>query len=101
MNEVKKAIETLQRVTANCTAGDRHLVVLDRGWIFAGNLSMDEHGVYTITNCKNVRKWASGGWGGLSLSAKDSGAVLDDCAPVKFEASARLFVTPIGEGWDE
>ncbi|MCP4570350.1 MAG: hypothetical protein GY841_22440 [FCB group bacterium] len=101
MNDIKKAIETLQAATANCTTGDRHLVVLDRGWVFAGNLSQDEHGVFTINNCKNVRKWSSGGFGGLALSAKNSGAVLDDCAPVKFEASARIFVSPISESWDE
>ena len=100
-DEIKKAIETLERATANCTAGDRHLVVLDRGWIFVGDLSQDEHGVFTINNCKNVRKWLNGGFGGLAKSATASGAVLDDCAPVRFEKSARIFVVPVSGGWDE
>jgi len=99
-SEVKQALETLERATANCTKGDRHIVVLDRGWIFAGNMTQDEHGVYTLTNCVNVRKWSQGGFGALAISASKAGATLDDCAPIRFRADAMIFAVPIPENWN-
>ena len=100
-NEVKKAIETLTRATANCAKGDRHLVVLDRGWIFAGDMTQDKDtGVYTVVNCVNVRKWSQGGFGALSRSAKEAGATLDTCAPIRFRQDALIFAVPIAGDWD-
>lgn len=100
-NEIKEAIKVLQQATANCAQGDRHIIVLDRGWIFAGDMSQDEKGVYTVLNCKNVRKWSKGGFGGLTKSAKKSEAVLDDCEPVRFYSKSMIFCVPIGDDWDE
>ena len=100
--KIKDAIETLQAATADCTTGDRHLVVLDRGWIFAGNLSLNDDGTYTLTNAIVVTKWTSGGFGGLTLSAKESGATLDPCAqPIKFHRRAMVFAIPIPEVWGQ
>lgn len=97
--DVKKAIEVIEKATANCAKGDRHLVVLDRGWIFAGDMSLKDD-VYTVTNCKNVRKWNKGGFGALSKSASLAGATLDDCEAIRFKASAMIFAVPIAEEWD-
>ena len=100
-HKIKEALKVLQKATANFADGDRHIVVLDRGWIFVGNILQDENGVYTVVNCKNIRKWSSGGFGGLSKSAKLSGAVLDDCDPIRFNARTMVFCVPIGDDWDE
>ena len=71
-DDVKKAIEVIEKATANCAKGDRHLIVLDRGWIFAGDMSLKDYD-YTDTNCQNKRKWGKGGFGALSRSAALSG----------------------------
>ena len=97
--EVRNAIDVLTAATANCVEGDRHLVVLDKGFIFAGNLSKKDD-VYTLTNCFNVRKWSTGGFGGLSKSANESGATLDPSAPIRFEPRAMVFCVPISGDWD-
>lgn len=100
-NEVKKAIETLTAATANCAVGDRHIVVLDRGWIFAGRMSLDtETNVYTVTDCVNIRYFKKVGFGGLSQGAKKAEATLDKCVPIKFHARAMIFCVPISEGWE-
>jgi hypothetical protein len=99
--EVKQAIKVLEQATANCATGDRHIVVLDRGWIFAGNLSKDEHHVYTLTDAVNVRKWDSGGFGALSKSATAAGATLDKCATLRFHETAMMFAVPISSDWHE
>ena len=59
INEIKAALEEYQDVE-----GDRCIVVLDRGWIFVGNLSVDETNTCTLRNVHNIRKWSSGGFGG-------------------------------------
>lgn len=101
MNDVKKAIETLQAATANCAVGDRHIAVLDRGWIFVGNMSLNkETNVYTLTDCQNVRKWERAGFGGLSKGAKSAGATMDPSSPMKFHASALIFCVPITGEWE-
>ena len=98
--EVADAINVLKEATANCAAGDRHIVVLDRGWIFAGSMSFDKDTkVYTVTNCTNIRKWSKGGFGLLSKDAKESEAVLDDCATIRFGATAMIFCVPISDDW--
>lgn len=95
-DELRKLADELEK-----TKGDRHLVVLDRGWIFVGNLIKNEGEPYILTNAKNVRKWEIGGFGALSQSAKKAKAVLDNCADIYFSESAKIFCVPISENWDE
>jgi len=100
MNEVKDAIEVIKKATANCAVGTRAIVVLERGWIFAGNLSYDEKtDVSTITDCCNIRKWKTGGFGLLTKNATAAGAELDKCEPIKYKGNP-IFVCPIDEAWD-
>ena len=100
--DINEAIKTIQAHTANCAqSATRCIVVLDKGFIFVGDLSHDtESGMYTLTSVKNVRKWAKGGFGGLTKSAKESGAVLDVCEPIKFHGKAMVFAAPVGGDWD-
>jgi len=95
----KEALKTLADAIEAIPRGSRHIVVLDRGWIFVGNLSTEGEN-YTLTNVLNVRTWKQGGFGALSLSAKEAEAVLDKSAPLKFHRSAVIFTVPVGEAWD-
>ena len=79
--------------------GNRRIVVLDRGWIFVGDYERKDN-MCRVSNAKNVRHWKQGGFGGLTQSAKSAGAILDDCAPIEFDASAMILSVPIGGGWD-
>jgi hypothetical protein len=36
----------------------QHIVVLDRGFVYVGDVSCDDHYV-TITNARNIRKWGT------------------------------------------
>ena len=100
-DEIRNAIKILETATANCATGDRHIVVLDRGWIFAGNMSFDtETHVYTVTNCVNVRSFKKVGFGGLTRGAKSANAILDKSVPIKFHSRAMIFCVPISAGWE-
>jgi hypothetical protein len=94
-----KIVEKVRELVCEEPCGDRAIVVADRGWIFAGRIA-DDGQTLTLTDCVNVRSWKSGGFGGLTQSAKASGAVLDKCATVRLPKSAVIFAVPIGGDWD-
>jgi len=97
--DFEKTVEQVREIVGK-TQGNRHIVVLDRGWIFAGELSQDEQGMYRLTQAVNVRRWKQNGFGGLTKSATASGAELDPCDPITFSASAMILAVPIGGDWD-
>jgi len=80
-------------------AGNLSIVVLHRGWVFIGVLDCDDDGIYHLTNCENVRKWSSGGFGGLTRGGTTSGAVLDRCESISFDAAAMILCGRLPEGW--
>ncbi len=98
--DAKEAIKTLTALAANCAEGDRHICVLDRGWVFIGKLTRADDGVCTLADCYNIRKWKSGGFGGLSAGGKSAGVTLDKCAAIRFREDAMIFAVPVGAGWE-
>lgn len=99
MNKEKLAEKILEAISQEVPTGQRHLVVLDRGWIFAGDVS-NENEVLVIRNALNVRKWQQGGFGALSLGAKRAGAILDKSEDIYVSQSAVLFMVPIPDSWE-
>lgn len=78
--------------------GDRHVVVLDRGWVFVGCLIVngDE---YTLRNAINIRNWKSVGFGGMIKDPKAARAVFDDTGHGTIKFKSPIFVVPVAEGW--
>ena len=94
-------IDEVQYVRADSVAepsGDRVIVVLPRGFIYFGKLERSD-GWCRLTCASNIRKWSSGGFGGLTLGAKSSGATLDKCGPVEFSMDAVVSIHPVTDGW--
>ena len=99
-DKLKEAMETINDHLCHGKAKGRHIVVLDRGWIFVGRLTLlEDEESYILTECKNIRRWSSGGFGGLTKSCSESGAETDDCRAIKFRKKAMIFCVPIGEDW--
>ena len=96
---LKVLAQTLDECELKCEGS--HLVVLDKGWIFHGNLTPPEKktGDYRLTSCVNVRKWSKNGFGGLTRGAIFSGATLDECNPISFKLKSIIFIVPTDEQW--
>ena len=78
--------------------GNKFIVVLDRGWIFAGNLDRDDDDTcWVLTNAVNIRKWATGGFGLLTRNPHEAGAVLDKSQDVVFERF--IHKVPVADDW--
>jgi hypothetical protein len=80
-------------------SGKRFVVVLDRGWIVAGDVE-DDDGRIRITRAVHVRSWSAVGFDGMIANPK-SGNVTLKAVPNGFDApaDAEIFRVPVPDDW--
>jgi hypothetical protein len=77
------------------------VVVIDRGWVFAGDVETDETtNEVVIHNAINVFRWESIGFVGVLANPKDSKVTLM-ASPysVRVPAGSVIFTVPVEESW--
>ncbi len=79
--------------------GKRYVVVLDRGWIVAGDVE-DKDGRIKITRAAHVRSWSLIGFDGMIAKGKGDNVVIKPI-PNGFDcpADAELFRVPVADDW--
>jgi hypothetical protein len=75
--------------------GKRAVVVVDRGWIFAGDVTR-ENGRLRLSRALHVFKWESIGFAKMCETAK---ADLRPITDVDMPAGAEIFCVPVGDDW--
>ena len=83
---------------ANRPTGTRAVVVVDRGWIFAGDVTR-ENGRIRLANALHVFKWESIGFTGMIADPKKAKADLRKIADVDMPAGAEVFCVPVDDKW--
>ncbi len=78
--------------------GVRAVVVVDRGWIFAGDVTR-ENGRIRLTNALHVFKWQTVGFAGMIADTKKAKADLRLIADVDIPEGAEVFCVPVPDGW--
>lgn len=78
--------------------GRRAVIVVDRGWVFAGDVT-DEDGRIRLQRAVHVMSWQAVGFSGLIADPKGAKAVIKPCAPVDMPADAELFRVPVSDSW--
>jgi hypothetical protein len=96
MDEITVNGETYRKVTA--APGKRVVLVVDRGWIFAGDLS-EQDGRLKLTRALHIINWQRNGFSGLCADPKAAGAKIDKCADVDVPKDCELFRVPVGDSW--
>jgi hypothetical protein len=81
--------------------GNRHVVVIDRGWIVAGDVNINEDtNELIVSNAVHVFRWESIGFSGVLKNPKDSKVTLMDLPyPVKVPQGSVIFTIPVPETW--
>jgi hypothetical protein len=98
INGVRYVPETAAGPTV-LPAGDRAVFVLDRGFIYAGNWTL-ENGQYTLSSAVNLRRYESIGFEGVLADPKSSKATIIPVPyPVIFPLGSLLFMIPVPNGW--
>lgn len=82
----------------NRPTGTRAVVVVDRGWIFAGDVTR-ENGRIRLANALHVFKWESVGFAGMIDDPKKAKADLRKIADVDMPAGAEVFCVPVHDKW--
>lgn len=84
---------------APVTRGNRAVVVVDRGWIFAGDVT-EENGRITLSRVIHVFRWESIGFDGMIKDPK-SGKVTLRSIPgqVDLPSGAEVFRVPVSQDW--
>ena len=81
---------------ANRPTGTRAVVVVDRGWVFAGDVTR-ENGRIRLSNALHVFKWESIGFAGMIDNPKKAKADLRKIADVDMPAGAEVFCVPVAD----
>ena len=79
--------------------GNRAVVVVDRGWIFAGDVT-EADGRITLTRAVHVFRWEGIGFDGMIREPKSNKVTLKLMpAPVVIPAGAEIFRVPVVSNW--
>jgi hypothetical protein len=76
--------------------GNRAIIVVDRGWIFAGDVTR-ENGRIKLSRALHVFKWESVGFAGIITNTKK--ADLRPISDVDIPEDAEIFCVPVSESW--
>lgn len=78
--------------------GPRAVVVVDRGWIFAGDVTRKD-GRILISRALHVFKWESIGFAGMIASPKKAKADLRPISDVDIPEGSEIFCVPVPDDW--
>lgn len=76
--------------------GNRAVIVVDRGWIFAGDVTR-VNGRIKLSRALHVFKWEGVGFAGMLENTKK--ADLRKIADVDIPKDAEIFCVPVHESW--
>lgn len=77
----------------------RYILVVDRGWIFAGDLTVTVDGAFRLDNAVHVFRWESMGFAKMVDDWKSTKVDLRPVASVEVPKDAVVFRVPVPAGW--
>jgi hypothetical protein len=100
LNMKNVMIDGIEYAPVTRQPGTRAVVVVDRGWIFAGDVTR-ENGRIRLANALHVFKWEALGFSGMIADPKAARADLRPIADVDIPAGAEVFCVPVADGWGQ
>ena len=79
-------------------SGNRAVIVADRGWIFAGDVTR-ENGRIKLSRAVWLFRWESVGFSAVIADPKKSKADIRPIADVEMPADAEIFCIPVPDSW--
>jgi len=92
-------INGIEYAPVNRIVGTRAVVVVDRGWIFAGDVTRS-NGRIRLDNAVWVFRWESVGFDGVIANPKSSSVTIKPMPNgVDIPEGAEIFLVPVEDGW--
>lgn len=79
-------------------SGSRAVVVVDRGWIFAGDVKRENGRIY-LSRALHVFRWESIGFDGMIANPKSNKVTLKKISDVEIPEGAEIFCVPVEGQW--
>ena len=79
-------------------AGTRAVIVVDRGWIFAGDVA-ETNGRIKLTNAVWVFRWERVGFAAVVADPAGSEADIRPIGSLDIPAASEIFRIPVADGW--
>jgi len=80
-------------------SGNRAVIVVDRGWIFAGDV-VRENGRIRLSRAVNVVRWDTIGFDGMIANPKSENVIIKTIPNgVDIPEVAEVFCVPVSDGW--
>jgi hypothetical protein len=79
-------------------AGNRAVIVVDRGWIFAGDIERKDGRIY-ITRAVWVFSWESVGFNGVIADPTNKKVNIKPIADIDLPSGAEIFCVPVHDSW--
>ncbi len=89
-------INGIDYAPVNGVKGKRAVIVVDRGWIFAGDVTRENGRIY-LSNAVWVFKWSGCGFAKVIEDAVN--ADIRKIADVDIPEGAEIFCVPVPDGW--
>ena len=99
LREIKAMACAPKAKTKKAAPKGRAIIVADRGWIFAGDMSITDDGYLRLDNAIHVFKWTSIGFAKMIQEWRSSNVDLRPVDPVELPLDAVLFRIPVADGW--
>lgn len=94
----KIVIDGVEYTPLKTHTGQRAVIVVDRGWIFAGDVTR-ENGRIKLSRALHVFKWESVGFAKMVEDPAKAKADLRPIADVDIPSGAEIFCVPVPETW--
>jgi len=91
-------INGVEYAPAKRTTGTRAVVVLDRGWIFAGDVTRQDGRIY-MTRVVNLFRWESVGFPAVVADPVRSNADIRPILDLDVPAGSEVFSIPVADDW--
>ena len=91
-------INGVEYAPVNRNSGNRAVIVVDRGWIFAGDVTRKDGRIY-LSRAVWVFKWESVGFAAVIENPKKAKADIRPIADVDIPDGAEIFCVPVPENW--
>ncbi len=78
--------------------GKRAVVVVDRGWVFAGDVE-DVGGRIKISRALHINRWESVGFDGMLKDPGSPKVFMKSVSDVDIPAGSEIFRVPVSDNW--
>ena len=103
LGEMSIELDKLRNVQANSApTGPRAVVVVDRGWIFAGDVTVNPNGSLRLVNAVHVNRWEGIGFARMLTEWKSEKVFISGINyPVEVPANSIVFNVPVEANWGQ